>query len=247
MVVIEVLFRDIIQCELAGIFTMLKALIFDFDGIIVDTEPLHYRAFQEILGPLGLGYSWDDYVSCYMGFDDREAFREAFKAHHREINDNDLAFLISKKAEVFLKIIENGIKPYPGVVELIRSLSGEIPLALCSGALTSDIEPILSSLEIRDKFDVVVTAEDVAASKPDPASYVLAYEKLCSLYPNMMIKPENCLAIEDTPAGIVSAKAAGITVLAVSNSFAEEKLTDAVHVVDSLENITLQRLSEILS
>ncbi len=225
---------------------MLKALIFDFDGIIVDTEPVHYRAFQEILGPLGLSYTWDDYVSFYMGFDDREAFREAFNAQQREIDDKELAALISKKAEIFLKIIDKGIKPYPGVVELIRSLYGVIPLALCSGARTSDIEPILTILEIQDKFDVVVTADDVAASKPDPASYVLAYQKLSSIHPKMMIKPENCLAIEDTPAGIVSAKTAGINVLAVSNSYEEEKLSDAVKVVDSLENMTLQRLSEIM-
>jgi beta-phosphoglucomutase len=226
---------------------MLKALIFDFDGIIVDTEPLHYRAFQEILGPLGLGFSWDEYVSYYMGFDDREAFREAFKAFHREIDNRELELLISQKAEIFLNLIKNGIYPYPGVVELIRTLSREIPLALCSGARTSDIEPILAYLEIRDKFDVVVTAEHVAASKPDPASYVLAYQKLCSIYPHLKIKPENCLAIEDTPAGIDSAKAAGISVLAVSNSYVVDKLARADHVVDSLENLTLQRLNEMFS
>ncbi len=225
----------------------LKALIFDFDGIIVDTEPLHYRAFQEILNPLGLGYSWDDYVSLYMGFDDREAFREAFRAHHRAIDDKELELLISKKAEVFLKIIGNGIKPYPGVVELIKSLSGNIPLALCSGALTSDIQPILNLLELQDKFDVIVTAEDVAASKPDPASYILAYKKLSSRYPALMLKPDNCLAIEDTPAGIDSARAAGIAVMAVSNSYTEDKLLGATLVVNSLKNITLQHLRDRLS
>jgi beta-phosphoglucomutase len=226
---------------------MLKALIFDFDGIIVDTEPVHYRAFQEILNPLGLGYTWEDYVSFYMGFDDREAFREVFNAHNKELDERNLDLLISRKAEVFLKIIENGINPYPGVVELIRSLSGEIPLALCSGARTSDIYPILENLEILDKFDVIVTAEDVSASKPDPASYVLAFQKLCSMYPHLMIKPEDCLAIEDTPAGINSAKSAGISVLAVSNSYSKEKLPGALLVVNSLKSITLQRLCEILS
>ncbi len=226
---------------------MLKALIFDFDGIIVDTEPIHYRAFQEILEPLGLGYTWDDYVSHYMGFDDREAFREAFKVHFREIRDDKLAHLILQKAEVFLKIIRNGIKPYPGVVKLICNLYGKIPLALCSGALTSDINPILGQLGIRDKFDVIVTAEDVEASKPDPASYVLAVQRLSSAYPGTRIHPEGCLAIEDTPAGIESAKAAGVAVLAVTNSYAAEKLAGANYVVDSLEIITLQDLCDIIS
>ncbi len=226
---------------------ILKALIFDFDGIIVDTEPLHYRAFQEILDPLGLGYSWNEYVTLYMGFDDREAFREAFRAHQKTVDEKDLENLISKKAEIFQMIIGNGIKPYPGVVELINSLYGNIPLALCSGALTSDIQPILMNLDLQGSFDVVVTAEDVAASKPDPASYVLAYSRLSAKFPSLLIKPENCLAIEDTPAGIESANAAGISVLAVSNSYSNDKLSGAVLVVDSLNNLTLRHLRELLA
>lgn len=226
---------------------ILKALIFDFDGIIVDTEPLHYRAFQEILGPLGLGYSWNEYVTLYMGFDDREAFREAFRAHQKTVDEKDLENLIARKAEIFQMVISNGIKPYPGVVELIDSLYGNIPLALCSGALTSDIQPILMNLELQGRFDVIVTAEDVTVSKPDPASYVLAYSRLSSKYPSMHITPENCLAIEDTPAGIESANAAGISVLAVSNSYSKDKLSSAVLVVDSLNNLTLRHLRELLA
>jgi beta-phosphoglucomutase len=226
---------------------MLRALIFDFDGIIVDTEPIHYRAFQEVLEPLGLGYSWEDYVSSYMGFDDREAFRETFKANSQNITNEDLAEMISKKASVFLKIIEEGIKPYPGVVKLIRDAAGKVPLALCSGALASDIAPILHQLGIGDKFDVVVTADDVAVSKPDPSSYVLAVHRLTAAYPNSTIKPQNCLAIEDTPAGIESAKGAGIAVLAVTNSYPAERLGDADHVIDSMETMTLQDLCNIMT
>jgi len=225
---------------------MLKALIFDFDVIIVDTEPLHYRAFQEILEPLGLGYSWDEYVSLYMGFDDRDAFREAFKARSRLINDLELFRLIKQKGEAFLNIIQDGIKPYPGVLDLLFSISGKIPLALCSGAIPSDILPILDQLGIREEFDVIVSAEDVAASKPDPASYVLAVQKLSAAYPEAVITPEYCLAIEDTPAGIHSATAAGVRVLAVTNSYPAERLTGAVMVADSLENITIEKLSAII-
>jgi beta-phosphoglucomutase len=226
---------------------MLRALIFDFDGIIVDTEPIHYRAFQEVLEPMGLGYSWDDYVSCYMGFDDREAFREAFKAKSQNINNEDLEAMISRKASVFLKIIEEGIKPYPGVVNLIRDLAGKMPLALCSGALASDIAPILHQLGIEDKFDAMVTADDVAASKPDPSSYVLAVHRLSAAYPDLTIRPQHCLAIEDTPAGIQSAKGAGIAVLAITNSYPADKLGDADHVIDSMDKITLQDLCNIMS
>jgi len=224
---------------------MLKAVIFDFDGIIVDTEPLHYRAFQKILVPLGLGYSWDDYVNCYMGFDDREAFLEAFKVNGRDLGVTELGELIARKASIFEEIIRDGLKPYPGALELIRDLSGKLPLALCSGALSSDIIPILKQFEITNAFDVIVTAEDVAASKPDPESYVRAVRGLNAVFPDKLIMPRECLAIEDTPAGIASAQTAGIPVLAVTNSYPTEKLGGAVCVINSLGEITLENLMQI--
>jgi len=226
---------------------MLKAVIFDFDGIIVDTEPLHYRAFQKILVPLGLGYSWEDYVNCYMGFDDREAFLAAFKVKGQDLSAPELGGLIAKKASIFDEIIREGINPYPGALELIRDLSEQLPLALCSGALSSDIVPILKQFEITNAFDVIVTAEDVAASKPDPESYVRAVRKLNAVFPDKLILPRECLAIEDTPAGIASAQTAGIPVLAVTNSYPTEKLGGSVCVVSSLGDITLEKLRQISS
>jgi beta-phosphoglucomutase len=225
---------------------MLKAVIFDFDGIIVDTEPLHYRAFQETLIPLGMGYTWDDYVTYYMGFDDREAFAEVYKANGRVLNEEELVELINRKGAIFEEIIAVGIKPYPGAVELIKALSGEIPIALCSGALPSDIKPILKQLHISDAFDVIVTAAEVAASKPDPESYIRAVKELDSAFPDKNITPGDCLAIEDTPAGIASAKAAGISVLAVTNSYPAEKLPEAVRIVKSLETINLKNMYDIV-
>lgn len=221
---------------------MLAAVIFDFDGIIVDTEPIHYRSFQEVLVPRGLGYSWEEYLGCYIGFDDRDAFREAFRAGGTTIGDRELKELIEQKARAFQRIIAAGVEPYPGVVELIRSISGNLPLGLCSGALTSDIDPILRQLGIAGFFDVVVTAEDVAASKPDPASYVLAMERLAARFPDRAVTPETTLAIEDTPAGIASARGAGLRALAVTNSYPEERLAGAFRVVASLAGIDLEGL-----
>ncbi|KAF0218553.1 MAG: HAD family [Geobacteraceae bacterium] len=224
---------------------MLAAVIFDFDGIIVDTEPLHYKAFQEILVPLGLGYSWEEYLRRYIGFDDRDAFREAFRAGGKTIDGQELKVLIDQKAGAFSRIIDSGVEPYPGVLELIGSLEGNLPIGLCSGALRSDINPILGQLGIAGAFDAVVTAEDVAASKPDPASYLLAVEKLAALFPQKGIVPETCLAVEDTPAGIASATGAGLKVLAVANSYPEERLEHAFRVVDSLAGIDCQSLRRI--
>ena len=221
---------------------MLAAVIFDFDGIIVDTEPLHYKAFQEILVPLGLGYPWEEYLRRYIGFDDRDAFREAFRAGGRALPDRELQALIAEKGRAFQRTIAAGVEPYPGVVELIRAIDGNLPLGLCSGALPSDIEPILEQLGIATLFDVIITAADVQASKPDPASYLLAVASLKEAYPAGGITAGNCLAIEDTPAGIASARAAGLQVLAVTNSYAEEELAGAGRVVNSLTGVDLQGL-----
>lgn len=224
---------------------MLSAVIFDFDGIIVDTEPLHYRAFQVILEPLGLGYPWEEYVNLYMGFDDRDAFREAFRVHGRILGDHELEQLIDRKAAAFQEIISSGVAPYPGVVELIQSINGNVPLALCSGALRCDILPILASLDLSEVFDVMVTAEEVTASKPDPASYALAVERLAAAFADRGILPGRCIAIEDTPAGIASATGAGIPVIAVTNSYPAERLTRALKIVDSLAGIGLEDLKAV--
>lgn len=226
---------------------MLSAVIFDFDGIIVDTEPLHYRAFQTILEPLGLGYSWDAYVSRYMGFDDRDAFAEAFHAAGKALDPAGLDELIHRKAQVFQQVIAGGVTPYPGVTELIHGLSGSLPLALCSGALLSDITPILSQFSLENAFSIIVTADDVAASKPDPASYALAVTRLQSRFPDRGIVPAHCVAIEDTPAGIASAQGAGIPVLAVTNSYPAPDLHAADRVVASLEGLDRVRLAELFS
>lgn len=221
---------------------MLAAVIFDFDGVIVDTEPLHYKAFQDVLIPLGLGYSWQEYIDYYIGFDDRDALRAAFSKTGKTLSAEELHKLIEAKAESFQKIIASGVEPYPGVVELIRNISGTLPLAICSGALLEDIIPILSQLGLSTAFDITVTADDVEASKPDPACYQLAVRKLADRFPANGISPANSLAIEDTPAGIASASGAGIKVLAITNSYPEEKLLAAWKVVPSLQDIRLDAL-----
>jgi beta-phosphoglucomutase len=221
---------------------MLAAVVFDFDGIIVDTEPLHYKAFQEILVPLGLGYPWEEYLRRYIGFDDRDAFREAFRSGGKALDDRGLQELIEEKGAAFQRTIATGVEPYPGVVELIRSIAGNLPLGLCSGALPSDIGPILAQLDLAGLFDVVVTAADVEASKPDPASYALAVARLKATFPDRGIAPERCIAIEDTPAGIASARGAGLRVMAVTNSYPEEALTGAGRVVASLAGVDLEGL-----
>ena len=210
------------------------AVIFDFDGVIVDTEPIHYAAFQQTLEPLGLHFTWQEYVETYIGFDDRDAFRHAFSSQEKALDQVRLHELIDKKAVIFKSIIESGVSAYPGALDLIRHLhSNKFPLAICSGALRTDIEPILTTLGISDYFNVIVTADDVAESKPNPECYQLAFQKLQSAHKNTFSK-ETTIAIEDTPAGISAAKGAGLMVCAVTNSYPADKLTQATFVTSSL-------------
>lgn len=212
---------------------MISAVIFDFDGVIVDSERLHWAAFNAVMEPRGKTIEWPEYIETYIGFDDRDAFRCAFP----NLKAGELAELIERKAAAFQKLLEDGgATALPGAVELIKHLSGQLPIAICSGALREDIVPIITQLGVADAFDEIVTADDTHISKPDPAPYLLARERL---------GVESAVAIEDTPAGIASAKGAGLQVLAVTNSYPEEFLNEAEVVVDTLEALTLEKLKEL--
>jgi HAD superfamily hydrolase (TIGR01509 family) len=173
-----------------------------------------------------------------MGFDDRDAFREAFRAKGVVLDEANLGKLVAAKSEAFLRGLRTGVTAYPGAVPLIEILHAEgCPLALCSGALRSDIDPILAQLGVARRFEVIVSTDDVRRSKPDPESYALAFARLSERHPGLLTAPEKSVAVEDTPAGIRSAKGAGLRVLAVTNSYGAEELVVADWVVGSLEGV----------
>lgn len=214
----------------------LRAIVFDFDGVVVDTEPLHHQAFLDVLKPYDLRWTWDEYVQIFIGYDDRAALAEAFRRANRELTPSVLHQLIKDKAERFITLAGAGVEHYPGLLDLIHDLRKRFPLALCSGALRSDIVPILEQLELTDVFKVMTTADDVERSKPDPTCYRLTVERLArGIVPGL--KPSECLAIEDTPAGIQSAQGAGIPVWAVPHTHEKDALQAADRVMDCLADI----------
>ena len=217
-----------------------SAVIFDFDGVLVDTEPVHYAAFQEVLTPLGLSFPWSSYERQYIGYDDRRVFREVLRKAGRRESVKQVEELIAAKGAAFLRIWKNAdARPLllPGVADWVRRLRGRIPIALCSGALPADIEPILDALDVREAFDVCVTAADTEKSKPDPEPYRLACERLALRFPDREMPPAECVAIEDTEAGVASARGAGLRVLDVTPTRPEGRGKD-VWVVPSLAAIT---------
>ncbi len=213
-----------------------KAVIFDFDGVIVETEPLHHQSFCQVVEPDGLSCDWAEYVRVYIGFDDRDLFREAYRRADRELSDQRLQELVDAKAQAFIKLTSAGVRHYKGVPEMVRQVASRYPVAICSGALRSDIDPLLDHLDLSSLFPVRVTAEDVSASKPDPACYRLVVERVAAAL-GCELAPAACVAIEDTPTGIQAAVGAGLRAWAVTHTHGRDELGEADHIFDSLPEI----------
>ncbi len=225
----------------------LQAVIFDCDGILVDTEPLHYRAFQEVLVPLGLGHDFESYLEHFVGFDDRDAFIYAFRKAGLHLAPKTLDRLIEAKALALRDLIGQGVPSFPGVVELVKELLDKgVLMAVASGALRQEIDAFIASLGLNGAFAAVVAADEVKKSKPDPETYLLAIERLRQVQGHRHLDPMNCIAIEDTRAGIRSAKSAGLLVIAVTNSFSVAELTEADKVVGSLSELSFPEMVKLL-
>ena len=214
----------------------LRAIIFDFNGVIIDDEPLHLELFRVILAEEGIALSDDDYRVKYLGSDDRGCFVAALADAGREREALDSAFitqLIERKAALYRAAIDQRHLLFPGVVELVRRLANEYPLAIASGALRGEIEMALERGGIDDCFQAIIAAEDVGACKPDPEGYVKALAAL-NAEARPPIQPGECLVIEDSIAGVEAAKRAGMRCLAVTNSYAVEELKEADWIAASL-------------
>lgn len=227
----------------------LDAVIFDFDGVLVDSEPSHQAAINAVLAPLGLELSPEEYEAHYLGFDDRGVFLERFHQAHRTVEQAELRRLVLAKAEALEGLIERcGIQPFPGVVALLAALQAQrIPLALCTGATHRDIAVVLRKVSGLDVFDAIVTADEVAASKPDPTCYRLALEKLWQAHPQRSIQSARVLAIEDSPWGIEAAKGAGLRVAGVESSYTAPRLHKADFTLNSLAGITPAQLDALMA
>ena len=204
-----------------------QTVLFDFDGVIVNSEPLHFYAFHKVLGAEGIELAEEEYYRELIGFDDRGAFRHLYAKRKLAIKPKDLSRLMTRKSEVVMELIEDRkYQALPGAEELIRGLWRHYPLAICSGALREEIEAMLEGVALRDCFGVIVAAEDVTVGKPDPQGYLLCM-KLVSQKIKSPLKPGDCLVVEDAPSVIKSVKAAGFPTLGVSTSYDIEKLADA--------------------
>jgi beta-phosphoglucomutase len=224
---------------------MLRALIFDFNGIIVDDEPIHFQLFQRVLGEEGIILMEKAYYERYLGFDDRGAFEAGFRENRRPLDAAKLQELIDRKARYYQDAIRNHVAIFPGVKRLISALAPILPLAVASGALRHEIETILATAGLLDFFRAIVSAEDVARGKPEPEIFLTALAAINTQNNGAPIAAAECLVIEDSKEGIRGARRAGMKCLAVTNSHPAELLTEANAVVKSLEEVTLTFLQKL--
>ena len=224
---------------------MLRAVIFDFNGIIVDDEPIHFKLFQKVLGEEGIVLTEGAYYERYLGFDDRGAFNAGFREHNRHLDDHKLHQLIARKAVYYQEAIREQVAIFPGVQNLVTSLVKTLPLAVASGALRNEIETILRTAGLLDHFNGIVSAEDVTSGKPEPEIFLKALATLNARPNNAAIEAADCVVIEDSKEGIRGARRAGMKCLAVTNSHPAELLGEANAVVTSLEKVTLPFLQRL--
>jgi HAD superfamily hydrolase (TIGR01509 family) len=217
----------------------LRAIIFDFDGVIADTEPMHFAALRQVLADIGIDLTEADYYANYLGFDDRGCFIAALQAHDRRTSPALLAELMDHKARAYLTAVKQHLAIFPGVRELVREAADRYPLAIASGALRNEIELILEEAGLRKAFQHITSAEDVTRGKPAPDPFLHAMAGLNRQPDRQSLTPGDCLVIEDSLPGIRAARAAGMKVLAVANTHGAQDLGEADAITHSLAETRL--------
>ena len=225
----------------------LQAIIFDFDGIIADTEPLHYAALRQVLAAeFGIALSQAEYYADYLGYDDRGCFKAALAAHQRPVTSDLIDQLVQKKGRAYLAALDTDLKLFPGIRHFIEDAAEAYRLAIASGALRDEIELILQEAGLRKAFAYITSAEDVSEGKPSPEPFLRAMAGLSAIPPVHSLRPDDCLVIEDSLPGIRGARAAGMKVLAVANTHSIQELREADAVTTSLAQVTLKELASQL-
>jgi beta-phosphoglucomutase len=223
----------------------LQAIVFDFDGVIADSEMLHLRAYQHVLADEGIAISNQEYFDHYLGYDDVGVFKALAKEKGLALDDSRMRRLIERKGERYESLAAAGEMLFPGAADFIRTAAATLPIAIASGALTHEIEEVLERAGLRPLFPIIVGADQTARSKPDPEPYQTAFARLRELS-GRDLQPWRSVAIEDSKWGLVSARGADLRCVAVTNTYpADELRADAELVVAGLHALSLEALDDL--
>jgi len=221
---------------------MLGAVIFDFDGVITDSEILHLRAFNRMLGRFAIQLSKEDYYRDYLGLTDLDLLVVLAEKGLLKVPPEDIERLAKQKEEIFHRLVETGGTIIAGVRPFLRMLSeNAVPMAICSGALLAEIGLILDKEGLRKFFEVIVSAEQVKKGKPHPDGFLLTLERLNEKR-RSPVSPGQCVVIEDSHWGLDAARAAGMHTVAITNSYDAEQLSMAEKVINHLDELDISQL-----
>ncbi len=226
---------------------MLRAILFDCNGVIADDEEIHFQLFKNALEKEGISLEREEYDQRYLSLDDRHCFEAVLHDRQRAVDPTYISDLIKIKARAYREAVRGNLKIFPGVHKLVRSAVEYYPLAIASGARREEIAYILNEAGIFTCFQAVVGTEDVQNAKPSPEPFLTALNRLNSVLcePDHPLTARNCLVIEDSVGGIQGARAAGMRCLAVTNTYPASALAAADRVVTSLEEVTLESLGAL--
>jgi len=215
----------------------IKAVVFDMDGVVIDSEPNHYRAICEAIGER-MTLSYDDFLGRFAGRDERYAMSKMAEELGIDCNEDLFQEWSSRKAEAYAQFVSENAEPMPGAVDFVSTVARAFPVGLATGSRRSDVNAalrVLANGRLEGIFQTIVTSEDVPKPKPHPATYAKAVE-------NLGFQPDECVAFEDSPNGILSAKGAGLRVVGISAMHGADKLGEADKVVPHLRGASLETL-----
>jgi beta-phosphoglucomutase len=218
---------------------MRRGVVFDFDGVLADSEGLHLAAFQDVLSARGWTLARATYFDRYLGYDDRDLLKTFLADHDFEVADAELDAIVAEKGLNYDARVQGNKILFPAAAACVARLRGAFALGIASGSLHDEIADILRANNLEPAFEVVVGADDVAKSKPAPDSYAAAVKRLD-------VRPEHAVAIEDSNWGLMAAKAAGLKTIGITTSYPRHALHLADTVVDSLHEVTPDSIARLL-
>ena len=216
----------------------IRAVVFDFDGVLAQTEPIHLAAFRDAFEPEGWTLTDDAYYQRYLGFNDAETIAEFSRDHGLSTSADRARAILARKSDAYRRRFASHDVLYPGAADCVRRLAPVFALAIASGSLHAEIEDILAAGHLRAPFVAIIGADDVARSKPAPDPYLAAAERLG-------LPPADCVAIEDSAWGLRSARAAGMRTIALTTTASADRLAGADRIVPDLGAVTAEFVAAI--
>jgi beta-phosphoglucomutase-like phosphatase (HAD superfamily) len=226
---------------------MLQAVLFDFDGVLADSEPIHLKASQEVLASEGLELAGADYYARYLGYDDRGLFRAYLEDRGIAVEGARIEAWVSAKTLIVQRLLTSDGVLFPGAADLVKMLAERVPLAIASGALGHEIALVLDSAGLGGCFKAVASASDGVPGKPAPDLYQLAMARLSErMNGTGDLRPASCAAIEDSLWGLESAGRAGLRCIAVTHTYPASELAHADLVVERLSDLTIAAIEGLM-